>query len=115
MFVWNQNLHNLHGDVSKQDLELAKELLEMEEFFDGRPDLPKDIIAKMLVALAHDWFDIGDDDKGSALLEKASKVCPGYFDNEIKVHIEEDEMYAFLVNNLTSMILQVAKSVLSVE
>ncbi len=104
--------HNLHGDISQEDRELAEELLRMENVIDldgevyGFPDC-----ARMLVCLSHDWYDLGDDDKGRALLEKAEKICPGYFDNEIKMHIKEDPMYDYLVQSLAAKILAVARSI----
>lgn len=106
-------MSRLHGDIPLEHLALEEELNEMEEFFDqNKTRFPKEEIAKGFVCLSHDYFTIGDDEKGSELLEKASKICPGYFDNEIKKHIKEDEMYKILVDNLTHHILQVAKSVL---
>jgi len=106
--------HNLHGDISPEDLKTAEELLEMEEYFDIHRDAyGSDQCARVMVALAHDWYELDDDDKGRALLEKAEKVCPGYFDNEIKKHIKEDPEFDYLVKSLAGKILAVARSVVS--
>ena len=47
------------------------------------------------------------------LLEKAEKICPGYFENQIKTDIDEDADFAYLVESLTHKILAVARSILS--
>jgi len=105
--------HNLHGDIPKEDLDLAEELLKMEAHFDENLELYGPAFsARVFCCLAHDYYEIGDDDKGYELLEKANKVCPGYFDNEIKAHIDEDPEFAHLVESLTHNILAVAKSVM---
>lgn len=105
--------HNLHGDISKADLELAEELLEMERhFYEHQEEYGPSMIARIYVCLAHDFYELGDDDKGSELLEKANKVCPGYFDNEIRAHIEEDPEFAYLVESLTQKILLLARSII---
>lgn len=105
--------HNLHGDVPKEDLEIAEELLEMEDHFNLHGDIyPPSMVARIYVCLAHDWFEIGDDEKGHDLLLKADKVCPNYFDNQIKSHIMEDPEFAYLVESLTAKILAVAKSIM---
>ena len=103
----------LYGDIPKEHLELAKDLLEMEAFFLENENIyPPAEIAKGLLCLSRDWYSIGDEDKGSELIEKASKICPGYFENEIGRHIEEDELYAVLVEDLATHIIEVAKSIL---
>ena len=72
--------HNLHGDIPADHLELAEELEEMEEYFDTKPHgLEKSLHAKALVCISHDWYEMGDDEKGSELLEKAEKICPRIF------------------------------------
>ena len=105
--------HNLHGDVPTEDLELAEELLEMESHFDAHLDVyGPPLCARVMVCIAHDYYEIGDDDKGYELLQKANKVCPGYFDNEIKNDIEGDPGFTYLVESLTAKILLVAKSIM---
>ena len=105
--------HNLHGDIPKEDLELAEELLEMEAYFDAHlNEYAPDMVARIIVCLAHDYYEISDDEKGSELLEKADKICPGYFDNQIKSHIEDDSDFAYLVENLTRNILAIARSIM---
>jgi hypothetical protein len=104
--------HNLHGDVSKEDLALAEELLEMESHFRINADIyGASQCARIFVCISHDWYELGDDDKGRQLLEKADKICPGYFDDQIQKHIEEDPDFDYLVQNLAAQILAVARSV----
>jgi len=105
--------HNLHGDIPKEDIELAEELLEMEAHYLNNKDLYGNVTgAKIYTCLSHDWYELGDDDKGRELLEKAEKACPGYFENEISAHINEDPDFKHLVESLTEKILTVANSVM---
>jgi hypothetical protein len=105
--------HNLHGDVPAQDLELAEELLEMESHFNSHIDVyGAALCARVMVCISHDYYEIGDDDKGYELLQKAEKICPGYFENEIKLDIEQDPGFAYLVESLTEKILLVARSIM---
>jgi hypothetical protein len=105
--------HNLHGDISKDDLELAQELLEMEAHCEANLDLyGPAMAAKFFTCIAHDFYELGDDDKGSELLERANKVCPGYFDNQIKEHIEQSHEFKILVESLTQKILAIASSLM---
>lgn len=104
--------NNLHGDVSQKDLKLAKELLELEYFFDSKKStMPISLIAKGYVCLSHDWYNLNDEDKGGELLEKANKVCPKYFKNQILDHMKESREYNALVKSLAYHILIVAKSI----
>jgi hypothetical protein len=104
--------HNLHGDIPSDHLKLAKELEEMEEFFDHPTEnMPKSLIAKGFVCCAHDWYEMGDDEKGNQLLEKAEKVCPGYFENEMLKHVDEDELFDLVVLGITKSILTIAAGI----
>lgn len=104
--------NNLHGDVSSEDLELAAELQEMENHFNTHVDVyGPELCARTFTCLSHDWYVLGDDDKGRLLLEKADKVCPGYFDNQIKRDIKEDSDFEYLVGSLANQILAVARSI----
>lgn len=105
--------HNLHGDVPAKHLELANDLLEMESHFNNNKNLylPSEI-AKVFTCCSHDWYDLGDDEKGSELLLKAEKACPGYFEKQINKDMEEDPDFAYLVESLKEKILAFARSVL---
>ena len=104
----------MHGDVNTEDLELAEELLEMEVETESYKDFYGPVMcARIFTCCAHDWYELGDDDKGAELLEKANKFCPGYFDNEIKDHIKEDPDFAYLVDSLTEKILAIARSLMA--
>lgn len=103
---------HLHGDIPPEHKRLVEELLELEAQFDHeRLDHSPDVVAKAFVCMAHDYYHIGEDEYGGRLLEKADLACPGYFDNEIKKHIEEDGLYCMLVENLTADILDLIRSV----
>ena len=84
----------------------------MEEYFETQIEvMGKPLYAKSQICLAHDWYEMGDDDKGSLLLERAEKVCPGYFTNEMYKHMDEDPLFDHLVKRLTSIILAIAGSI----
>lgn len=103
--------HNLHGDVPLEHREIAEKLLELEDYFTNKPNIISEIRAKGFVCIAHDWYAMGDDDKGSLLLLKANDVCPKYFDNEMHTHIAADPDFDKLVKSLVGYIFDVAKSV----
>ena len=105
--------HNLHGDIPAEDIELANELLEMEKHLDNNMvRYGPSIAARVCVCLSHDYYELGDDDKGRELLEKADKIYPGYFENKIKDHIDQDPDFELLVESLAEKILVVARSVI---
>src|ERR1700746_1128782 len=104
--------HNLHGDLQEEHQKLAEELLELEEYFNTHNDIVPEVAAKAYTCLAHDWYTMGDDDKGSDMLIKADKACPGYFDNQMQIHVTKDPEYSILVQSLASCIFNIAKSVL---
>lgn len=95
----------LLGDVPEEHKELAKQLLETENYFDQK-DLEhlvaNEIRAKAYVCLAHDWYQIGCEEEGEKLLLKAEKVCPGYFKEIMVKHTEEDSDFNLVVKQLTS-------------
>ena len=104
--------HNLHGDISEEDRKVAEELLEMESHFDlNREAYGAAECARIYTCLSHDYYELHDDDKGRQLLEKADKICPGYFETGINVHMKEDPDFEYLVNSLAAKILAVARSV----
>jgi hypothetical protein len=105
--------HNLHGDIPESHRMLIEELLVLEEYFDSKTEnvTPAEK-AKAYTCISHDWYSMGDDDKGSDLLIKASVVCPGYFENEMQVHIQEDPDFDMLVKSLYRCIFDIAKSVM---
>jgi hypothetical protein len=103
--------HNLHGDIPESHKKLAKELLELESYFDSKEDAETFVIAKGYLCIAHDWYEMGDDDKGSDLLLKANEACPGYFDKEMHKQMVEDPDFDYLVKNLTGHILEIVRSI----
>jgi len=95
----------LFGDVPEEHRELARQLDEMEEYFDGaakRGNLPMEKIAQGYVCGAHDYYQIDCEEEGNRLLEKAEKVCPGYFKTFMVQHTKEDKDFDTLVKQLTS-------------
>jgi len=103
----------LYGDVPEQDRELVKNLIEMEASFKEKEGFfPPADVATGYVCLAHDYYEVGLDEKGAELLERAEKACPGYFKNQISKYIESDPDFEYLVQNLRKIIVSVAKSVI---
>jgi len=105
--------HNLHGDIPTEHIELAAELEKLEKFFDSKIGIFENcIIAKGFTCCSYDWYSMGDEDKGALLLEKAEKVCPGYFNKEIDGHMAEDQIFNALVKQLISIILELAGEII---
>lgn len=94
----------MYGDVPETYKQLAKDLLEQEVLFDSSKGIPVNIIAKAYVCMAHDWYQIGMDEKGTQLLAKADQVCPGYFDNHMVQDAQDHADYAELVNNIAAQL-----------
>lgn len=99
----------LYGDVSAKDQELVDELVEAEKYWDeqaaSNKKYKKAIIAKAYVCLAHDWFDIGIDERGTELILKADTIYPGYFKKEIKEDMDNDPEFNNVVNNITAQLI----------
>lgn len=84
----------------------AEEALLKEEFrFDNikTPDI--ELKAMGYTCLAHDWFQMGEMNKGFSLLSKAENTCPGYFQNEMKKQVEQYEYFAPIVRNMAAEII----------
>ena len=84
----------------------------METHFLYEKDYTPTVIARALVSLAHDWYVIDMEEKGSELLEKAEKVCPSYFEHQIYMDIEADPSFATLVESLTLNLVTLARDII---
>ena len=94
-----------HGDIPPHHLAIMEELEELEEFFRShKEDLPPTDIAKGMVCIAHDWYEMYMEEEGERLLKAAEKYSPGYFKLPILIHAERDWQYALLVRQLTETI-----------
>jgi hypothetical protein len=94
----------LLGDVPEEHKQLAVELEEAEEYWDskvGTSLMPEELLAKAYTCLAHDWYQIGSEDDGQRLLEKAEAVCPGYFKEVMLRQTYEDSTFDMLVKSLS--------------
>ena len=95
----------LLGDISDEHKKLAVELEEMEETLASMSYLTKEYVAKAMVCLAHDWYDLGAEEEGHRLLMKAEQTCPGYFKNNVSKHMKEDEKFNLIMNRILSSII----------
>lgn len=105
----------LLGDVPESHRQLAKELEQAELYWDEKSkytDFPE-LVSKAYVCLAHDWYQIGEEDQGALILQKAEKVCPGYFKNVIQKHTEADEDFNYIVRSLTTELIWVMAGTIS--
>lgn len=103
----------MHGDIPEEHRQLVEELLDLEDYFDSKiENIKPNERAKGFVCISHDFYQMGDDDKGSDLLIKANVVCPGYFDNEMKEHVAKSPDFAALIQSLSNIIFNIAKSTL---
>lgn len=94
----------LAGDVPEEHKQLALELQDAESYWDSRSSkksVPVELLAKAYVCLAHDWYDIGCEDDGQRLLEKAEQTCPGYFKEVMLEQTMLDPDFDMLVRRLS--------------
>lgn len=90
----------LHGDIPKEELELAEQLTSFEGDVDE--DLyPNERKAQLYTCLAHDWYKLGSEEEGNRLLLKAERVFPGYFKKTVIKHQLEDEVFDLIVKSIT--------------
>lgn len=87
--------------MSLKELELMADLEAMEREITS-PDclMPSDMLAKALTCLAHDWVQLGLEEKGHELLIKADKVFPGYHGAPMRYDMEQDPEFNILGRSL---------------
>ena len=96
---------NYFGDIPVEHLELMKELKDLESWFDmyGQTIEPS-IAAKGFVSIAHDYIFMYMEEEGLRLINRAEKICPGYFVEKIHEHAKYHSDYKKLVSNLEGTI-----------
>jgi hypothetical protein len=86
------------GDIPADHLELVEELKELENWFiqygGGVPLLE---VAKGMVCMGCDYYEMGMDEEGERLFLTAEKYCPGYFTAPVLVHIIKDREFCYLI------------------
>lgn len=97
----------LVGDVPEEHKELAEALEKAEGDIDNDKLLPDSRKAQIYTCLAHDWYDICAEEEGNRLILKADKVFPGYFKSEVVQHMKEDENFEYIVQKITSELVQI--------
>lgn len=103
--MWAIPMAKMHGDVTPEQRALLAGLEEYEAWMNEREDaLPPEAQAKMCVALAHDWYDLGLDEEGNRLLNRAEAAFPGYFKGPIYDHMLQDSDYYRVVKQLQAVI-----------
>ncbi len=94
----------LHGDVPEGDREMAKKLQQMEIEMEAHNTLSPQYTAQSYVCLAHDWYEMGQEEEGHRLLQKAEIACPDYFRKHMKTHTLENPVFELLVSRLFAML-----------
>lgn len=90
------------GDIPTKDREIIKEVITLESWLEKyKSGLPTLSIAKANVCLAHDWYAVHLEEMGDLFINKAEKVCPGYFKAPIFVQMKNDPEYCKLIYQLT--------------
>lgn len=91
---------NVSGMSIKQ-LDLMAELEAMERDITG-PDslISNDMLAKALTCLAHDWVQLGLEEKAHELLLKADKAFPGYHGAPMRYDMANDPDFDLLGRSL---------------
>jgi hypothetical protein len=100
--------------LPQRHLDLIAQLEVMEAMFlEQNLMRPPALVAQGLTCIAHDYAQIGLEEKAHALLLKADEICPDYHKNEIKQHMAEHPEYAQLVvslgNELALIMLSTAR------
>jgi len=91
----------MHGDVPETHKALVPRLIKAEKEVDDI-SMVSSKKAQVYVCLAYDWFDIGMEEEGNRLLEKAETTHPKYFDVTIIRHMKEDPVFESLVKKIES-------------
>lgn len=90
-----------YGDVPVEDLELVKELTELEKWFDHfGGDISAEMAAKGMVAIAHDYCRMAMEEKANLLIRRAEILYPNYYKGMIHTHAKKDKDFAKIVSNL---------------
>ena len=92
---------NVSG-MSLKQIELMADLEAMEREITkpGIVRMPDDMLAKALTCLAHDWVQLGLEEKAHELLLKADKVFPGYHGSPMRYDMEQDPDFNLLGRSL---------------
>ena len=100
----------MYGDISDEHKQLMTALDQQERVFDmdNLTDTAK--LAKGYVCLAHDWYILGNEDRGVVLLRKAEQIFPGYFRTMIAKHCYQDADFEYLVRNITAELVNIMLS-----
>lgn len=102
---------NVSG-LSSVELAFIDELQEMEKaLLDINTLCAPDVIAQGLTCLAHDYVQLGLEEKGHELLIKADEIYPGYHSSKMEEHMESDPDFKKLVLSLSAELILVALSV----
>lgn len=99
---------SLYGDIPETHRTLAKSLIDMESNTDLDKELPKELAAKIYTCLAHDWLQIHMEEKAIELIEKSNKICPGYFSDTIKLHMEQNQDFSKIAKAINILLMQLA-------
>jgi len=93
------------GDLLQQDRELIKALMEAEQRIDKDKLMIDERRAQCYTCFARDWFDIGFEEEGAALLLKAEKTYPGYFKEKLGEHMKANPDFTYLILDMTARLL----------
>lgn len=97
--------------LTKQQLAHVANLEEMEEVFTAKDSVFVPVlVARALTCLAHDYVEMGLEEKGHELLLKADKIFPGYHGEQMKKDMDKDPEFAILVRSLSMELILAAVS-----
>lgn len=95
----------------QEHLALIVNLEEMEKvMLDKIPNLAPELVAQGLTCLAHDWIDIGLEEKGHQLLIKADQIYPGYHKDKMQEHMKADPDFDRLIRQMGQELIIIALS-----
>lgn len=97
--------------VPQEYVEIIMDLELMEcELLDMQIVRAPEIIAQGLTCLAHDYVQMGFEEKAHSLLLKADEIYPNYHKEKMHEHMKNDPHFSTLVVSLTSELILVALS-----
>lgn len=95
-------MSKMYGDVPEGNKKLADALVKAELEMDDTISAPYK--AQAFFCLAHDWYEMGMEEEGHRLLEKAEEACPGYFKTHLQNHCKENPNLALLTERMFVML-----------
>lgn len=89
------------GEISEHDLKVLNELEFLEDWIHrhGQKITP-DMKARGMICMAHDYYFIEMEEEGDRMIMAAERFCPGYLKETIHKHVQKDQDFGLIVEEL---------------